>query len=156
MNEVAQKIANINFFEKIEVQSTDELGELSASWNDMSINLQQATSDLQQVNQQLQNDIEKESAREAKRREFFAIVAHELKTPLTVMKGYLEGMIYKIGPYQNRDQYLKKTHQIIEQLVREIVSMSKLEKHTFKLQVAEVTLSKLTDTITKNLEFFAS
>ncbi|PGO22156.1 two-component sensor histidine kinase [Bacillus cereus] len=159
INEGAQKMANLDFSEKIEVRSMDELGELSNSLNDLSINLQQAMFDLQNANQQLKSDIEKEREIETKRREFFAIVAHELKTPLTVMKGYLEGMIYNIGPYQNRDQYLKKNHQIIEsmeQLVREILSMSKLEQHTFKLQVEEVNLSKLVGTITKNLEFFAS
>ncbi|MFE6014652.1 sensor histidine kinase, partial [Bacillus thuringiensis] len=159
INKGAQKMANLDFSEKIEVRSMDELGELSNSLNDMSINLQQAIFDLQKANQQLKSDIEKERELETKRREFFAIVAHELKTPLTVMKGYLEGMIYNIGPYQNRDQYLKKNYQIIEsleQLVREILSMSKLEQHTFKLQVEEVNLSKSIDTITKNLEFFAS
>ncbi len=152
-------MANLDFSEKIEVRSMDELGELSNSLNDISINLQQAIFDLQKANQQLKSDIEKERERETKRREFFAIVAHELKTPLTVMKGYLEGMIYNIGPYQNRNQYLKKNYQIIEslkQLVREILSMSKLEQHTFKLQVEKVNLSKLVGTITKNLEFFAS
>ena len=72
------------------------------------------------------------------------------------MKGYLEGMIYNIGPYQNRDQYLKKNHQIIEsmeQLVREILSVSKLEQHTFKLKVEKVNLSKLIGTITKISNF---
>ncbi|KFN04254.1 HAMP domain protein [Bacillus clarus] len=159
INERAQKMANLDFSEKIEVRSMDELGELSNSLNDMSINLQQALFDLQKANQQLKNDIEKEREIERKRREFFAIVAHELKTPLTVMKGYLEGMIYNIGPYQNRDQYLKKNHQIIESmehLVREILSMSKLEQHTFKLQVEEVIFSELIGKITKDLEFFAS
>ncbi|WP_242272821.1 HAMP domain-containing sensor histidine kinase [Bacillus cereus group sp. BfR-BA-01310] len=159
INEGAQKMANLDFSEKIEVRSTDELGELSNSLNDMSINLQQAMFDLKKANQQLKNDIEKEREIETKRREFFAIVAHELKSPLTVMKGYLEGMIYNIGPYQNRDQYLKKNHQIIEsmeQLVREILSMSKLEQHTFKLKIEEVNLSRLIGTITKDLEFFAS
>lgn len=159
INEGAQKMANLDFSEKIEVRSMDELGELSNSLNDMSINLQQTMLDLQKANQQLKSDIEKERELETKRREFFAIVAHELKTPLTVMKGYLEGMIYNIGPYQNRDQYLKKNHQIIEsmeQLVREILSMSKLEQHTFKLQLEEVNLSELINTITKDLGFFAS
>ncbi|PEA57385.1 two-component sensor histidine kinase [Bacillus thuringiensis] len=159
INKGAQKMANLDFSEKIEVRSMDELGELSNSLNDMSINLQQAIFDLQKANQQLKSDIEKEREIETKRREFFAIVAHELKTPLTVMKGYLEGMIYNIGPYQNRDQYLNKNFQIIEnleQLVREILSMSRLEQHTFKLQVEEVNLSKSIDTITKKLEFFAS
>ncbi|MCE5172191.1 HAMP domain-containing histidine kinase [Paenibacillus profundus] len=159
INQGAQKMANLDFSEKIEVRSNDELGELSNSLNEMSINLQQTMLDLQKANQQLKSDIEKEREIETKRREFFAIVAHELKTPLTVMKGHLEGMIYNIGPYQNRDQYLKKNHQIIEsieQLVREILSMSKLEQHTFKLQLEEVNLSELMDTITKNLGFFAS
>ncbi|MFJ8088351.1 ATP-binding protein [Lysinibacillus sp. NPDC095746] len=159
INEGAQKMANLDFSEKIEISSMDELGELSNSLNDMSINLQQAFLDLQKANQQLKSDIEKEREVETKRREFFAIVAHELKTPLTVMKGYVEGMLYNIGPYQNRDQYLMKNHQIIEnieQLIREILSMSKLEQHTFKPQVEEVNLSKLIDKITKDLEFFAS
>ncbi len=159
INKGAHKMANLDFSEKIEIRSMDELGELSNSLNDMSINLQQAMFDLKKANQKLKNDIEKEREIETKRREFFAIVAHELKTPLTVMKGYLEGMIYNIGPYQNRDQYLKRNYQIIEnieRLVREILSMSKLEQHTFKLQGEEVNLSKLVGTITKNLEFFAS
>ncbi|SMF63834.1 two-component system, OmpR family, sensor histidine kinase VanS [Paenibacillus uliginis N3/975] len=159
INQGAQKMANLDFSEKIEVRSNDELGELSKSLNEMSINLQQTMLDLQKANQQLKSDIEKEREIEIKRREFFAIVAHELKTPLTVMKGYLEGMIYNIGPYQNRDQYLKKNHQIIEsmeQLVREILSMSKLEQHTFKLQLEEVNLSELMDALIKNLGFFAS
>ena len=159
INQGAQKMANLDFSEKIEVHSNDELEELSNSLNDMSVNLQLTMHDLWKANQQLKSDIEKEREIEKKRREFFSIVAHELKTPLTVMKGYLEGMIYNIGPYQNRDQYLKKNHEIIgsmEQLVREILSMSKLEQHTFKLQLQEVNLSELIDTITKNLGFFAS
>ena len=39
-------MANLDFSEKIEVRSADELGELSNSLNDMSINLQQAMFDL--------------------------------------------------------------------------------------------------------------
>lgn len=159
INEGAQKMAKLDFSEKIEVRSTDELGELSNSLNDMSINLQQAMLNLKRANQQLKSDIEKEKEVEAKRREFFATVAHELKTPLTVMKGYVEGMIYNIGPYQDRNQYLQKNHQIIEnleRLVHEILSMAKLEQHTFKPQLKEVKLSKLIDRITKDLGFFAS
>ncbi|WP_374016715.1 HAMP domain-containing sensor histidine kinase [Paenibacillus thiaminolyticus] len=159
INQRAQKMADLNFSEKIEIRSHDELGELSHSLNEMSINLQQTMLDLQKANLQLKSDIEKEREIETKRRDFFAIVAHELKTPLTVMKGYVEGMIYNIGPYQNRDHYLNKNHQMIEsmeQLVREILSMSKLEQHTFKLQWEEVNLPDLMDNITKNFGFFAS
>ncbi len=159
INQGAQKMANLDFSEPIEVRSTDELGELSTSLNELSVNLQQTMQELHNANRQLKSDIEKERAVETKRREFFAIAAHELKTPLTVMKGYLEGMIYHIGPYRDRDQYLQKNHQIVEgmeQLVREILSMSKLERDTFKLQLEEVNLSQLMDKITADLEYFAA
>lgn len=159
INEGAQKMANLDFSENIIVRSNDELEELSNSLNEMSNNLQQTMQDLQKANEQLKGDIERERKIETKRREFFATAAHELKTPLTVMKGYLEGMIYNIGPYQNRDFYLEKNHEIIErmeQLVREILSMSKLEQDTFKLQLEEVNLFELFDAITKDLGFFAS
>ncbi|MFF2290588.1 sensor histidine kinase [Peribacillus butanolivorans] len=159
INKGAQKMANLDFSEKIEVRSNDELGELSNSLNDMSCNLQQTMLDLQKANQQLQSDIEKEREIEKKRREFFSIVAHELKTPLTVMKGHLEGMMYNIGPYKDRDTYLQKNFQTVqdmEQLVREILGISKLEQHTFKLKLEEVNLAELINIITKNLGFFAS
>lgn len=158
INHGAQKMANLDFSEKIEVRSNDELGELSNSLNDMSNNLQQTMFDLQKTNDQLKSDIEKEKEIETKRREFFATVAHELKTPLTVIKGYVEGMMYNIGPYQNRDKYLKKNFQMVEKmenLVREILSLSKLEPNKLKPKLEEVNLSELIFTITKNLDFFA-
>ncbi len=159
INEGAQKMANLDFSEHIVVRSNDELEELSNSLNEMSNNLQQTMIDLQIANEQLKDDIERERKIETKRREFFATIAHELKTPLTVMKGYIEGMIYHIGPYQDRDVYLEKNHKIIErmeQLVREILSMSKLEQDTFKLQLEEVKVLELFDSVTKDLGFFAS
>ncbi|AMO34150.1 ATP-binding protein [Lysinibacillus sp. fkY74-1] len=159
INERAQKMANLDFSENIIVRSNDELEELSNSLNEMSNNLQKTMNDLRIANEQLKDDIERERKVETKRREFFATVAHELKTPLTVMKGYIEGMIYNIGPYENRDFYLEKNHKIIErmeQLVREILSMSQLEQHIFKIQMKETNLSDLIETITKDLVFFAS
>lgn len=73
INRGAQKMANLDFSEKIEVRSNDELEELSNSLNDMSLNLQQTMLDLRKANQQLQSDIEKEREIEKKRREFFQL-----------------------------------------------------------------------------------
>ncbi|MBN6888204.1 two-component system, OmpR family, sensor histidine kinase VanS [Cytobacillus horneckiae] len=159
INQGAQKMADLDFSEKIEVHSNDELEELSNSLNNLSFNLQQSMLDLKKVNQALKTDIEKERELEKKRRDFFVIVAHELKTPLTVMKGHIEGMLYRIGPYKDRDAYLQKNFQTIremEQLVREILSMSKLEQHTFKLRIDEVNLAELINSVTNSLSFFAS
>ncbi|MFI8710293.1 sensor histidine kinase [Bacillus sp. NPDC077411] len=159
INQKAQKMVDLDFSEKIEVRSNDELGELSNSLNDMSINLQENMYALQKANQQLKSDIEKERELEKKRREFFAIVSHELKTPLTTLKGHLEGMIYNIGPYKDRDIYLQRNFQTVqdmEKLIREILSISKLEQHTFKPRLEKVNLSEMVHTLTRKLDFFAS
>ena len=74
-------MANLDFSEKIEVRSTDELGELSNSLNDMSINLQQAMFDLKKANEQLKMILKRKRNRNKTQR-VFAIVAHELKSLL--------------------------------------------------------------------------
>ncbi|MEH7464644.1 HAMP domain-containing sensor histidine kinase, partial [Bacillus thuringiensis] len=55
--------------------------------------------------------------------------------------------------------YLQKNFQTVqdmEKLIREILSISKLEQHTFKPQLEKVNLSKLIHSITEKLDFFAS
>ena len=55
--------------------------------------------------------------------EFFTAVSHELKTPIAIIKGQLEGMIYQVGEYKDRDTYLRrclKTTNDMEALVKEI------------------------------------
>ena len=67
-------------------------------------------------------------------------------------------MLYNIGPYRDRDKYLKENYQIVERMekiVREILSVSKLESSTLKPTFEEVNLSELIFSITKSLDFFA-
>ena len=57
---------------------------------------------LQAANEQLQQDIEREREQEKQRVDFFTSVSHELKTPIAIIKGQLEGMIHQVGPYKDR------------------------------------------------------
>ena len=109
---------------------TDELGVLQKSLNILSRNLSTALSDLQKANSKLQGDIEKEKALEKERMEFFSAVSHELKTPITVIKGQLEGMLLDVGAYKDHKKYLTRSLEVantMESMVQEILTISRLE-----------------------------
>lgn len=90
--------------------------------------------------------IEKEREAENRRKDFVATISHELKTPITIISGQLEGMIYNIGKYKDRDTYLKKSYestQELKELVNEMMEISKCEILEKDLYFTKVNLSKL-------------
>jgi two-component system sensor histidine kinase VanS len=96
---------------------------------------------LQIANEKLQADIEDER----RRRNFFSAISHELKTPVTILKGELDGMILNVGKFKDRDKYLAeayKTTQSIEKLTKEIMTAAKL--NILKIIPEEISLSELT------------
>ena len=60
-------------------------------------------SELQETNQKLQADIDMEKQLEKQRVEFFTAASHELKTPITIIKGQFQGMLYQVGRYKDRE-----------------------------------------------------
>ncbi|MDQ0557037.1 sensor histidine kinase [Paraclostridium ghonii] len=96
--------------------------------------------------------IENERMQEAKRKEFIATISHELKTPITIISGQLEGMIYNIGKYKDRDTYLKKSYdstQELKTLVEEMIQVSKFEILEKKSEIKEIDLNNLINRLIK-------
>ena len=79
---------------KYNVKRKDKIGILFHSLNEMSERLSNALESFQAANEQLELDIEREREQEKQRIDFFTSASHELKTPLAIIKGELEGMIY--------------------------------------------------------------
>ncbi len=53
---------------------------------------------------------------------------------MTILKGQLEGMLYGIGGYKDRNKYLKRSCQVvgaIEELVGEILGVTRLKAADF-------------------------
>ena len=147
ITKVSREMADLNLTAKSAISRNDEIGMLSDNLNIMAGNLNQALGDLKNANDQLKLDMEKERLEEKKRKDFFAAVSHELKTPVTVLKGQLDGMICNVGKFADRDSYLQEaynTTENVEKLIKEILLLSKLD--TVDLNITKINLM---DVVTK-------
>jgi len=155
INNLAKKMANLDFNETCTVNSEDEIGQISLSLNQMSSNLQKSLKELKNANIQLKSDIQKKQEAEKKRTEFVATISHELKTPITAVKGQLEAMIYNIGPYKDHDKYLRRSYKIMsdmDDLVKDVLNVSKWEY--YEPQNQHINLADLVRTCSDNLDYF--
>ena len=98
MSEVANKIANLDFSAKCEINRGDEIGALAENINVVSDSLSTALSELREKNEQLMEDIEKERRIEQMRADFISAASHELKTPIAIIRGYAEGLKMTVSP----------------------------------------------------------
>ncbi|WP_058304365.1 sensor histidine kinase [Gorillibacterium timonense] len=114
---------------RCKIRRSDEIGSLASNLNTMAEKLNNTLEELKSANERLKGDIERERQQEKQRVDFFRAVSHELKTPITVLKGELEGMIYAVGDYKDRDTYLKHSMGTVlemEHLLKEIMAASRM------------------------------
>lgn len=158
INNIAKSMSKLDFSKKLEVQGNDELAELSASLNEMGNNLERNIRQLEETNKQLLSDIEKERIAEKKRREFIGTISHELKSPITIISGQLEGMIYNIGAFKDRDKYLRKSYEVIAEmrdLVGEILEINKYESEGFRVEMERINVTDMIKAAIEKQSFYA-
>lgn len=166
ISRISEKMSDLQLDWTVDEQRTDELGTLGKSLNRLSCNLSTALSDLQNANRKLEADIEHEKELEQARTNFFSAVSHELKTPVTIIKGQLEGMLLGVGAYKDREKYLARSLKIantLETMVQEILTISRLETagtdfkkdHLDCIQIIKSYLSEIEDLIAeKDLQIY--
>jgi len=143
---ISEKIADMDFGWRYEEKRTDEIGVLEHNINVLSDRLEFALSDLQRANEALQKDIESEKEKERQMRQFFSAVSHELKTPITIIKGQLCGMLDNVGSYADRDKYLARSLVVanrMEKMVQELLTVARLEQNDTSYNPVKVCLSEL-------------
>jgi signal transduction histidine kinase len=130
MENATREISKGNLDTRVTVHSNDEIGLLAKAINELSEEIKRYRD---------------------YRREFFANISHELKTPITYLKGYAK--VLKNGQFQSQqeqEQYL----EIIEaeadrlsSLVNDLFELSKLEEGKIRLEFQEVDLSEVIENV---------
>lgn len=135
INEMAKKMSEGQFSERIEKDYYDELGELANTINYLSEQIVKMNS--------IKN-------------EFISSVTHELKTPLTSIKGWGETILD--GNFIDKQEselglriIIKETYRL-EKLVEELLDFSKMESGKLVLYLDEINLSEEIDEVVKIME----
>lgn len=116
MSEASKAMAKGDFSKRIPVTSDDEIGELAVSFNQMTNSLVRL---------------------EGMRKSFVANVSHELKTPMTTIGGFIDGIIDGTIEPEKQQYYLTIVSDEVKRLsrlVQSMLSMAKLESGEFVLK----------------------
>jgi two-component system, OmpR family, phosphate regulon sensor histidine kinase PhoR len=93
------------------------------------------------------HDITEMKKLEQMRKDFVANVSHELKTPVTSIKGFTETLID--GAMNNKEtleaflSIILKESDRLQTLIQDLLELSKIEQHGFKLTIQEINLHTL-------------
>ena len=146
ISNISKKLTKLDMTWRCNTSRTDEIGILANNLDTMAKRLNETLNELTVANKQLQKDIEKEKEREKLETEFFRAVSHELKTPLTIIKGELEGMICEVGEYKDKKKYLKHSLKVaneMENLIKEILSVAMMKDENFKLNMKNLNFTNI-------------
>ena len=146
MSGIAGRMAELDFHWVCGEKRRDEIGKLGRSLDRLACRLDAALTDLESANRALQGEVERERELDRQRMAFFNAASHELKTPVTILKGQLSGMLEGVGVYRDRDRYLLRSLQVtgrMEALVREMLAISRMESGAAELKRAPVELAAL-------------
>lgn len=130
ISKASQKMMELDFSKQKKSKRTDELGTVYNNLSSLAHRLFLTLNELENANEQLKEDIEKERQLEQQKTEFFSAVSHELKTPITIAKGQLQGMICEVGRYKDRNTYLVKSLEVIndlETMVQKLLTVSRMD-----------------------------
>ncbi len=105
MNEAMKHIAHGNLDYQMQVSYTGEVGELFKNYEEMRL--------------QLKESIEESNDNERRSKELISNISHDLKTPITSIKGYVEGIMDGVADTPEKmDKYIRTIYNKSNELDR--------------------------------------
>ena len=134
INNAAKRLAKGEVEKRVVVNCNNEIGELAESFNMMAESLEKS---------------------DTKRREFISNVSHELRSPITSIKGFIGGILDGVIPRDRENYYLKIVYDEIDRLARlvnDLLDMSAMESGKFNLAITEFDINQVISLCILNLE----
>ncbi|MGB2964017.1 MAG: ATP-binding protein [Anaerolineales bacterium] len=134
----SQHIADGHYSERVQIpggsnqEGLDELAQLSVSFNQMALKLEQA---------------------ETLRKQLIGDIAHELRTPLSTIKGFMEGLMDDILP-AGAETYLQVYQEAerLQRLVDDLQDLNRVEAGVIQLHLEELSIRDLIENTQKRLK----
>ena len=132
-----------NLDQRVEVRSSDEIGQLGHSFNRMAETIQENVKELEKTDRL--------------RRELIANVSHDLRSPLASIQGYVETILLKKSSlsWEKTTKYLDiilKNTSMLRQLVEELFDLSKLESSQVEPEMEPFSIADLVQDVTLKFE----
>ncbi len=155
LSNIAMKMSRLEFENKYEIKSEDEIGKLGTAINELSFKLEKAIKELKNANVQLKVDLKKKEQLDLMRQDFVANVSHELKTPIALIRGYAEGLENKdiLKNDENRNYYItviKDEAEKMNSLVYKLLNLSSLERGMEELTIERINLLDVVNGVANN------
>jgi signal transduction histidine kinase len=138
-----------------ELRQRDELGDLRQGIYYMSTQIEQSMEAMNLEQQKLTLAVEKLKALEQQQRQFIGNVTHEFKTPLTVIKAYID--LLEMYPedeklVQDAKENIGKETARLYDMVEKTLQLATLEKYEFELDMQSLHLDELLIEICSRME----
>ena len=131
----AQNIKEGNLDFTIEAEGDDEIGELCKDFEEMRQRLKESTEEKMRAEQESKTLISK--------------IAHDLKTPITAVKGYAEGILDGVADTpEKKEKYLKTIYNKaseMDTLINELTLYSKIDTNRIPYNFAKINVSDYFD-----------
>ena len=134
INNAAKKLAQGEVEKRVYIDSQDEIGDLAESFNIMAESLEKV---------------------DTVRREFISNVSHEIRSPITSIKGFITGIIDGVIPRDRENYYLNIVNDEVSRLSRlvtDLLDISSMESGKFNLNIIKMDINEIITLCTLNLE----
>lgn len=130
MKNTAALLAGGNYKVKTGIKQNDEIGELAATMDILSQRLSEADEESERVQKQ--------------RQDFITNISHELRTPVTVIRGSLEalsdGVIEEPAQVKEYHKQMLNESKSLERLINDLLELSRLQNTDFKIEMQELNI----------------